>query len=103
MSRFFRDFVVTIRSLSRAPAIAVSAIASLALGITVTGVIASAIDRVLLQPLPFRDPSRLVSVYRTGPQSDSWPFSASGYRFLSTRTRELSSFAVLRAGTAIAS
>lgn len=101
MKRFARELLAAGRSLRRTPAVAISAVFSLTLGIGATVAIASAVDRALVQPLAFREPDRLVSIYRTGPQSDSWPFSASEYLFLAGASRELESFAVLRSATAL--
>ncbi|HKG92856.1 MAG TPA: hypothetical protein VKA84_13220, partial [Gemmatimonadaceae bacterium] len=57
-----------VRGLLRSPAVTVSAVLCIALGLGATAAISSAIDRALLQPLPFRAPERLVTVYRTTPQ-----------------------------------
>ena len=75
------------RSLLRAPTITVSAILCLALGIGATTAISSAIDRALLQPLPFREPERLVTVYRTTPHFNTGPFSAPNYTDLARDSR----------------
>jgi putative ABC transport system permease protein len=64
------------RGLLRTPTVSVSAILCLALGIGATTAISSAINRALLQSLPFKDPDRLVAVFRTTPQSGpqgTWP------------------------------
>lgn len=84
------------RSLVRAPALALSAILCLGLGLGSTTAIYSAIDRALLRPLPFPEPERLVSVFRTTPQFVSGPFSAPNYTDLSQGRR---SFATLAAAT----
>jgi putative ABC transport system permease protein len=81
------------RSLRHSPTVAVSAIACLALGIGATVAIASAIDRALLARLPFREPERLVTVYRTTPQFNTGPFSAPNYTDLARETRRLTSLA----------
>jgi putative ABC transport system permease protein len=44
-----------------------TAIVALALGIGATSAIFSVIDGVLLKPLPYRDPERLVRVYENNP------------------------------------
>jgi hypothetical protein len=56
------DVRTAARGFRRSPTVAASAIACLALGIGATVAIASAIDRALLERLPFREPDRLVTV-----------------------------------------
>jgi putative ABC transport system permease protein len=87
------DVRTAARSLRHAPTVAVSAIACLALGIGATVAIASAIDRALLERLPFREPDRLVTVYRTTPHFNSGPFSAPNYTDLARESRRLASLA----------
>ena len=50
----------TVRSMARAPAFALGAIATFALGIGVNVAVFSAVDRMLFRPLPYADPSSLV-------------------------------------------
>src|ERR1700728_3945536 len=69
------DFRNAARALRRTPAVTLCAIACLALGLGATTAIFSAIDRALIRQLPFRDPERLVSVYRTVGQANDFPFS----------------------------
>jgi putative ABC transport system permease protein len=52
----------TIRSLSRAPILSLAAILTLALGVAFTTTMFSVIDAVVLKPLPFREPDRVVSI-----------------------------------------
>src|SRR5215208_7193075 len=84
-----------VRSLSRSPTVALSAVLCLALGIGATAAISSAISRALLQPLPFRDPERLVTVYRTTPHFDTGPFSPANYTDLARETRQLEGLAAM--------
>jgi putative ABC transport system permease protein len=71
------DFRNAARGLRRTPAVTLCAVVCLALGLGGTTAIASAIDRALVHTVPFRDPDRLVSVYRVvAPQENNFPFSA---------------------------
>jgi hypothetical protein len=69
------DFRDAVRGLRRTPTVSLCAVACLALGLGATTAIASAIDRALIRQLPFRDPGKLITVYRTAPQANDWPFS----------------------------
>ena len=92
------------RALGRTPAVTLSAIACLALGIGATTAIASAVSRALLQSLPFREPEALVAVHRVTPQSGpmgTWPSSAPNYVDLARETRALSGLAAISQGTAL--
>lgn len=61
-SRLFRDFRYAFRSLRRSPAMATAAVATLALGIGANTAIFSVLEGVVLKPLPFPQPDRLVIV-----------------------------------------
>ncbi len=69
------DLRSALRQLRRSPSFAATAILTLALGVGANTAVFSAIRAVLLQPLPFADPDRLVSVQsqdvRGGPHPDS--------------------------------
>ena len=92
-----------VRSLLRSRTVTFCAIACLALGIGATTAISSALSRALLQPLPFRDPERLVSVHRITPQSGprGWSQSVPNYLDIAARSKQLESFAAVTWGTAL--
>ena len=58
------------RTLSRAPSVAVAAVLTLALGIGATTTIFSVVNTVLLQPLPYEDSERLVRIVEQNPPGD---------------------------------
>jgi predicted permease len=55
------------RSLARRPAFAITVIALLTLGVGANTALFSVVDTVLLAPLPYPDPSQLVSVFEASP------------------------------------
>ncbi len=66
-----QDLRYAVRGLSQSRGFAVTAILSLALGIGASTAIFSVTDSLLLRPLPYRDPMRLVMVWETRPQRGS--------------------------------
>ena len=63
MDGIFADIRYGLRSLLKRPAFTAIALLTLALGIGVNSAIFSAVDSILLRPLPLKDPGRLVSVW----------------------------------------
>jgi putative ABC transport system permease protein len=59
------DLRYALRILLRNPAFAAAAVLTLALGIGVNSAIFTVINTVLLKPLPYRDPGRLVMIWET--------------------------------------
>ena len=68
MENTIQDLRFALRGLSKAPGFALAAIATLALGIGANTAIFSVVSGVLLRPLPFVHPERLVQVYETQPR-----------------------------------
>ena len=98
------EFRNAARGLTRSPGMTACAILCLSLGIGATTAISSALSRALLQPLPFREPERLVAVHRTTPQSGpdgSWSQSAPNYVDLARESTQIEGLAAITWGTAI--
>jgi len=61
-----QDLRYSTRSLRRSPALATTCVVVLALGIGANTAIFSGVKAILLDPLPYRDPSQLVALYEAG-------------------------------------
>ena len=64
MGGIFRDIRYAVRRLSKDVGFTVAAVVTLALGIGANTAIFSVINAVLLRPLPFHDPDRIVAVWQ---------------------------------------
>jgi predicted permease len=69
LERFQRDVRYALRGLARSPSFAVVAILTLALGIGANTAVFTVVHGVLLRPLPFREPSRLMLLSHLDPNS----------------------------------
>ena len=68
MTNFIQDLLYSLRTLRKRPTVAAIVIATLAIGIGANTAIFSIVNAVLLQPLPFKDPERLVWITETIPE-----------------------------------
>jgi putative ABC transport system permease protein len=67
MHTLFADFRYAFRVMSRTPSFAVTVVSVLALGIGASTTIFSIVNAVLLRPLPFEEPERLVRIFTRTP------------------------------------
>jgi predicted permease len=102
MSSFGRDVAFAARTLRKNPAFAITAIATLALGIGATTAIFSVANAVLLRPLPYDEPDRLAIIWgelraRNVPD---WIFAPGDLKDLMDQATLFEGIAGVRTGTA---
>jgi putative ABC transport system permease protein len=100
MRILLHDLRYAARSLLRSPGFTVVALLTLALGIGATTAIFSAVNAVLLRPLPFPEPERLVQVWETRPGEERRWIAPANFLDWRAESREFAALAAydLRAG-----
>jgi predicted permease len=81
MSTLLADLRYAFRVMSRTPSFAAAVVGVLALGIGANTAIFSIVNAVLLRPLPFEEPERLVRIFTRTPGPDSRLFELSPGKF----------------------
>jgi hypothetical protein len=100
MSTLTKDLVYAVRTLRRSPGFALTAIATIALGIGASTAIFSVVNAILLRPLPYADPGRLVLVWgdmRNRGVTD-FPFPPADYADLKKQADLFEDFAAVVTG-----
>ena len=90
------DLAFALRQILRRPAFAVVAVLTLAIGIGATTAIFSVVDTVLLRPLPYPEPERLVALWETNPDRGWTEAELAPANFLDWKS-QATSFEVLAA------
>jgi hypothetical protein len=67
LETLWRDVRFSLRSIRHTPAVTVAVIATLAIGIGANTAIFSVVNGVLIKPLPYPDPDRLITMSHTAP------------------------------------
>ena len=101
LENFLRDLRYGARALARTPAFAIVAILVISLGIGATTSLFTVVRSVLLKPLPFEDPSRLIRLYEHDAQG-KFPYNVvSGGVFgeWKKQSRGFSDLVLVRDGT----
>ena len=102
MDTLLQDLRFSLRSLAKSPGFTLVAVLTLALGIGANSAIFSVINAVLLKPLDYREPERLVFIHSQFPTLDFDKFwiSPPEYRDLQEHARSFSRIGAWRTGTA---
>ena len=70
---------LALRSLRNNRGFTAIAVLTVALGVGANTTIFSLLNTVMFRPLPYPDPDRLAALFRTSPQSQSWPHSVANF------------------------
>jgi putative ABC transport system permease protein len=99
MSDLFRDLRYALRSLLKSPGFALITVVTLALGIGANTAIFSVVNAVLLRPLPFREPDRLIVLRETYSGGAVGTVSGPNFRDWRDRSRSFESMTASRGVT----
>lgn len=94
LDTLMRDVKFAIRQLVKNPGFAATAILVLALGIGASVAIFGFVDAALLEPLPYANPGRLMSVSESNVESPRWPLSYPDFLDWQRLNKSFSSFGV---------
>jgi predicted permease len=95
-----QDLRYALRGLRKNPGFTAVTTLTLALGIGATTAIFSVTDGVLLKPLPYPEPERLVLVLEQSGPSNRWPLSLADYQAVEAEQRSFAGLAGLSVGAA---
>jgi putative ABC transport system permease protein len=101
MNTVLQDLRYAVRMLAKAPAFAIIAVATLAIGIGLNTAMFSVVHTVLMKPLPYAEPDRLVAIFDAGPKMVTLGGAVSPPNFLDwqSQNRSLNAMAAYNAGT----
>jgi predicted permease len=94
------DARLALRGLRRSPGFAMAAVLTLALGVGSTAAVYGAVQAVLLAPLPYPAPERLVRVFQQNAPDNRWTISNADWQALRHESRSFSGVALARGGGA---
>ena len=95
----WQDLRYGARTLWRNPGFTTVAILSLALGIGANSAIFSVLYAVLLRPLPYHDPNRLVVIFSKGPEDPREPFSLDDFAILRSQSQSFEAMSIFYKNT----
>jgi putative ABC transport system permease protein len=97
LERLGQELKFGLRGLRKSPGFSLITILTFALGIGATTAIFSVVYGVVLRPLPFGDPERLVAIWITTPERGRMPMAAAIYRDIKDQCKSLEDVAIFRA------
>lgn len=95
---FFKDLKQSLRMFAQSPAFTFAAIAALTLGIGVNTAIFSVVDAVLLRPVSFPDPDRLVMFVSVSPQGSGMVAAPAEFQHFRRQTGVVQDVAAFSSG-----
>src|SRR5499426_164935 len=98
LEAFVRDLKQSLRMFRQSPAFTGAAVAALTLGIGANTAIFSVVNAVLLRPVPFPDPDRLVLFLNTSPQGSGPGASPTKFQHWREQTSVVQDVAAFRTG-----
>jgi predicted permease len=96
LETFVQDARYGARSLRRTPAFTLAAVVTLALGMGATSAIFSVVNAVLLKPLPYPEPERIVQMFRNAGGGLQEGLDARRFQFFQEQMRSFEAFAAWR-------
>ena len=103
MQTLWQDLLYALRQLRNAPGFTLTAVLTLALGVGVTTTVFSVVQQVLLAPLPYPQPERLVGVAFSMPGSDpNGEQTGESYDFLAQNSHSFASTTLLEDSSGLA-
>jgi predicted permease len=93
MRELLHDTAQAIRTLAKRPAFALTVILTLGLAIGANTAVFSLVNGVLLAPLPYPEPDRLVQVLQNNSPTNTWPLSVADFQGVERGQRTFQSFA----------
>ena len=108
MGAFRRAAVQAMRMYRRIPLISLLAVLSLAVGICIAVTVFSVLDTILVKPLPFKDPGKVVFVWRFAPSGmklddAEYPWGLREFSLLREQSKTLETISAFKGGTFILS
>src|SRR5947209_1038551 len=96
MTYMWQDFRYAVRSLAKKKGFTFVALLTLALGIGATSAVFGVVNAVLLKPLPFAQPERLIKVEERHPEWSESGFTYANYADFAQQTHTLGKLAAYR-------